>query len=122
MLLAACSPSPQTAINRVLDARDAAISERNIAAYSALIADDYHAGNQSKADIVRHMQALFKQFNQLKMQSFGRDVFIIDDDHAQAAQSYHLKVLMDGSWREMLQREELTLTRSDDGWKISSGL
>jgi len=56
------------------------------------------------------------------MESFGRDIFVADATHARAAQSYRLKVLMDGSWREMLQREELSLTRSDKGWKISSGL
>lgn len=122
LLFTACGESPLSGVNKLLDARDAAISERDIAAYDALIADDYHGRNQGKAEIVDHMQQLFKQFNQLKMQSFGRDIYITDDNHARAAQSYRLKVLMDGSWREMLQREELNLTRTDEGWKISSGL
>jgi len=122
LLLGACSESPVSGINKLLDARDAAISGRNITAYANLIADDYHGGQQGKADIVGRMQTLFGQFSQLKMESFGRDIFVADATHARAAQSYRLKVLMDGSWREMLQREELSLTRSDKGWKISSGL
>jgi len=122
LVLAACGASPTSSINRLLDARDTAISKRDIAAYAGLIADDYHAHQQDKAEIVSRMKQLFTQFRQLKMESFGRDIFVIDDTHARATQSYRLKVLMDASWREMLQREELSLTRSDKGWKISGGL
>ena len=68
------------------------------------------------------MKKLFGEFSQLQMHSFGRDIYIADANHAQASQSYRLKVLMDGTWREMLQREELTLVRKDKGWKIESGL
>ncbi len=109
-------------MNRVLNARDQAISERNITAYAAQISDAYHDRGKNKAAIVAHMQKLFEQFRDMKMHSFGRDVFIADEHHARAAQSYRLKVRMDGSWREMLQREELSLTRTNDGWKISAGL
>lgn len=109
-------------VNKLLDARDAAISHRDIKAYAALIADDYHGNRQGKADIVAQMRQLFAQFNQLKMKSFDRNISIIDSNHAQAMQSYQLKVLADGKWREMLQREELSLTRGPAGWQISSGL
>lgn len=122
LLLPACGDSPLSGVNTLLDARDRAISERNIAGYASLIAEDYHGRQQSKSDIVEQMRRLFEQFSQLKMESFGRDIYIADDKHARAAQSYRLNVLMDGSWREMLQREELSLVRSDSGWKIAAGL
>jgi len=122
LLLNACSQSAVSDVNNVLNARDQAICERNIAAYAAQISDTYHDRGKNKADMVAHMQKLFEQFRDLKMQSFGRDVFIADDNNARAAQSYHLKVQMDGRWRDMLQREELSLTRTDTGWKISAGL
>jgi len=122
LLLSACSESAVSDIHSLLNARDAAISERNIASYSELLADDYQGRNLNKADVTKHMQQIFSQFSNIKMESFGRDIFIADDNHARAAQSYRMKVLMDGSWREMLQREELSLTRSESGWKISSGL
>jgi len=121
-LLSACGDSSLSGINKMLDARDDAICERNIAAYASVIAEDYQGRQQGKSEIVDSMHQLFEQFNQLKMESFGRDIYIADDSHARAAQSYRLKVLMDGSWREMLQREELTLTRSESGWQIKSGL
>jgi len=122
LLLSACSQSAVSDVNSVLNARDHAISERNITAYAAQISDTYRDRGKNKADIVAHMQKLFEQFHDMEMHSFGRDVFIADDDNARAAQSYRLKVLMDGSWRDMLQREELSLTRTDAGWKISAGL
>jgi len=122
MLLSACSESAVSGANSLLDARDAAINNRDISAYAQLISDDYQGRQQKKADIVNQMQQLFKQFSKIKMESFGRDIFVEDDDHARAAQSYRMKVLMDGRWREMLQREVLSLTRSESGWQISSGL
>jgi len=121
-LLPACADSSLSSINSMLDARDDAICERNIAAYASVVAEDYHGRQQGKSEIVDSMHQLFEQFNQLKMESFGRDIYIADDSHARAAQSYRLKVLMDGSWREMLQREELTLIRNQSGWQIKSGL
>ncbi|MDX8391943.1 MAG: hypothetical protein R8K53_05170 [Mariprofundaceae bacterium] len=106
----------------MLNARDHAVNERNIKAYAMQISDAYSDRGQNKAAMVAHMQKLFNQFQEMKMESFGRDVFIADNDNARAAQSYRLKVLMDGNWREMLQREELSLTRTESGWKISAGL
>jgi len=122
LLLDSCSESAVNGVNNLLDARDLAISERNITAYEELIANDYDAHQKSKADIVKHMQQMFAQFSQLKMESFSRDVYIADDTHARAAQSYRMRVLMNGTWREMLQREELSLIRNDSGWKINDGL
>jgi len=122
LLLSACSESGVSGVNTLLNARDASINNRDITAYSELIADDYQGRQLGKADIIKHMQQMFDQFTRIEMESFGRDIFIQDDTHARAAQSYRMKVLMDGSWREMLQREELSLVRSESGWKISSGL
>jgi len=122
LLLSACSESAVSGANSLLDARDAAINNRDISAYAQLISDDYQGRQLNKADIINQMQLLFKQFSAIKMQSFGRDVYITDDDHARATQSYRMKVMMDGRWREMLQREVLSLTRSESGWKISNGL
>lgn len=121
LLLASCS-SASSAVGKVLDARDAAISHRDITAYAKLIADDYKEGRQTKANVVDNMKKLFGEFSQVHMHSFGRDIYVTDSKHAQASQSYRLKVLMDGTWREMLQREELTLVRNDKGWQIESGL
>jgi len=121
-LTSSCSQSAVSDVNRVLDARNLAISHRDISAYSMLIADDYQSNGKTKAEMIAQTKALFTQFNELKMNSFGRDVFIADENNARAAQSYRLKVRMDGNWREILRREELSLIRTDSGWKISAGL
>jgi activator of HSP90 ATPase len=122
LLLSACSESGVSGVNSLLNARDASINNRDITTYSELIADDYLGRQRGKAEIVQDMQKMFDQFSQIEMESFGRDIYIVDDTHARAAQSYRMKVSMDGSKREMLQREELSLTHTDSGWKISSGL
>jgi len=109
-------------VNTLLNTRDACINNRNITTYSELIADDYQGRQLGKADIIKEMQQMFDQFTQIEMKSFGRDIYIVDGTHARAAQSYRMKVSMDGSSREMLQREELSLTHTDSGWKINSGL
>ena len=122
VLLSACSESGVSGVNTLLNTRDASINNRDITTYSELIADDYQGRQLGKADIIKEMQLMFDQFTRIEMESFGRDVYMVDDTHARAAQSYRMKVSMDGSKREMLQREELSLIHTDSGWKISSGL
>jgi len=122
LLLAACSGADKASINSVLDARDAAIMARDIGAYSGLLLPDYMDHGRGKVDIVARMIHLFDRFNALEMHSFSRDIHLVDDTHADCAQSYRLKVRSDGHWREMVQREELSLQRTPTGWKISAGL
>jgi len=73
-------------------------------------------------DIVARMIHLFDQFDALEMHSFNRKVYLVDDTHADCAQSYRLRVRAGDRWREMVQREELSLERTPAGWKISAGL
>jgi len=120
--LAACNGADKAAISAVLDARDAAISQRDIAAYSALIDPQYQDRGRAKVDMVAQMIHLFDRFDRMDMHSFDRTIRIVDDDHAQCIQSYRLRVHADGQWRTMTNREELTLTHTAAGWKISGGL
>jgi len=122
LLIAACSGADKASISTVLDARNAAITARDIGAYSNLILPDYKSYGSSKVDIVARMIHLFDQFDTLEMHSFNREVHLVDDTHADCAQSYRLRVHAGGRWREMVQREELSLERTPAGWKISGGL
>ena len=123
LLLAACSRSPLGEIQQTLDAREKAINTRNLDAYAELISPAYRQGKDGKKDVVKRMQRLFAAFDSLHMESFGRDVFVADDNnHARAAQSYRLTAVRGGDKREILQREELSLVREDGGWRISAGL
>jgi len=120
--LSACSGADKASINAVLDARNAAITARDIGAYSDLILPDYVDHGRSKVDIVAQMIHLFDQFDTLDMHSFNREIHLVDDMHADCAQSYRLRVHSGDRWREMVQREELSLKRIPAGWKISAGL
>jgi len=119
--LTACNGADKAAISAVLDARDAAISQRDIAAYSALIDPQYQDRGRAKVDMVAQMIRLFDRFDRMDMRSFDRTIRI-EDDHAQCIQSYRLRVHADGQWRTMTSREQLALRRTAAGWKISGGL
>ncbi len=122
LFIAACGGADNASINAVLDARDTAITTRDIGAYSSLIVPDYMDHHRSKVDVVARMIHLFGQFDALDMHSFDREIHLVDDTHADCAQSYRLKVRSGGRWRKMVQREELSLERTPAGWKISAGL
>ncbi|WP_018294509.1 nuclear transport factor 2 family protein [Mariprofundus ferrooxydans] len=121
--LGACVNHDKDAINAVLDARDQAVSTHDILAYDALLLPDYMERNNSKADLIIRMHNLFKQFDTINMTSDNRIIRIQEDGrHALCEQSYHLRVESDGVWRELYQREQIALTRTKNGWKISGGL
>jgi len=105
-----------------MNARDRAISQRSISDYSALIYSNYQDQGRSKIDVVAQMVSLFDKFERAEMRSHDRQIQQIDDNHARCDQSYTLKVMTDGEWRQIVQREQLELTREHDNWKISSGL
>ncbi len=120
--LNACSETDKAAINAVLDARDAAITHRDIAAYQALIHPEYHDRGHTRADMVARMAHLFERFDRLEMHSFDRAIHLLDANHARCIQSYKLRVHADDRWRQLTSREELELIRTSSGWKISGGL
>jgi len=120
--ITACSDVDKAEISQLLDARDQAISHRNISEYSFLIASDYSDRGQSKVDIVAQMVSLFDRFEQAEMASYDRQIRRLNDAEAQCEQSYKLRVYADGQWRQIVQREQLLLTRKGSVWKISGGL
>jgi len=109
-------------INTLLDARDQAISERNISAYAQLISDDYLDRGRSKQDVVAQVEDMFHVFSELNMRSFDRKIRLIDGDRAECKQSYKLKVRVESDWRQMVQQEQLQLRQTDHGWRINGGL
>ena len=68
------------------------------------------------------MNRLFAQFEKTEMQSSQRVIRLLDDQHAECEQNYLLRVKADGTWRQLNQRERITLTKTSEGWKISAGL
>jgi len=118
-----CSEYDKAAINAILDARDTAVSSHNIKAYDALLLPDYQDSlGQTEFDIVSKMNKLFAQFEQTEMTSNNRIIRLLDSKHAECEQNYLLRVKADGRWRQLNQRERITLTKTADGWKISGGL
>jgi hypothetical protein len=120
--LAGCTEVQKVEINAVMDARDRAICNKDIRAYSGLLLADYRDHGQRKADLVAQMTAMFGRFDVLQMHSFDRTIRVLDARHAQCAQSYRLRVRQDHSWRAIVEREQLDLQKTANGWKISAGL
>jgi len=122
LLLAACSASGASQIHEALDARDQAIEAQDVGAYSWLIADDYSDGELDKAGVVARMIGLFDQFDDIRIESFSRELRFLDNDHAQCVQSYRMTVAVDDISQEIVQRESLDLARRQDRWLIVGGL
>jgi hypothetical protein len=120
--LAGCSDAQKLAIRGVMNARDQAISHKDIRAYSRLLLTDYHDHGRNKVDVVTQMMDMFDRFDQLDMHSFNRVIRVLDGTHAQCEQSYRLRVRMHQTWRTIVDREQLQLQKTADGWKISAGL
>jgi hypothetical protein len=120
--LTACNATNTADISAVLDARNLAVNEKNIAAYADVITDNYNQNSHTKDDVLMQMFNLFKHFQAIQMQTHNRHINIIDDNHALCEQSYTLKVMADNEWRSMVQQEQLELTKQGDIWKISGGL
>jgi activator of HSP90 ATPase len=122
LTITACSDIQKIEIETVLDARNSAVSESNINAYSKLLIQSYQDQGQRKTDLVSKMLQLFEQFDALEMKTFGRTIRILDNNHAQCEQTYYLRAKADNKWREFNQREQISLTRTSAGWQISGGL
>jgi hypothetical protein len=121
-LLLACSDLDKVGISSLLDARDQAISHRNISEYSVLISSNYYDHERDKVQVVAQMLSLFDKFERAEMHSYDRQIRKLDNNLAQCEQSYTLKVFADGQWRQIIQCEQLTLAEGPGGWKIISGL
>lgn len=120
MLLSACSDMDKFAISDVLDARDQSISAQNIQAYALLMHDNYRLADGGET--LQQMKNIFADFDEVKMTSRNREIRILNASEAVCEQTYVLKVLADGDWREIIQREQLKFTMVDGVWKISGGL
>lgn len=121
-LLNGCGNHDKSDINAILDARDQAVSEHDILAYHELLAPGYHDRGETEAGLVIRINKLFEQFDEISMTSDNRIIRLQDENHALCEQNYRLRVRADKSWREMYQREQIALTRTAGGWKISGGL
>ncbi len=120
IILAACSSSNDW--NNLLDKRNAAINHQDLQAYAALIAPDYQSQQESREQLLKRLDGLFKQFSNIKMQSIDRHCQKIDDTHAECAQAYHVNIRSQQQERSLTGREQLQLQRYDGIWLIKSGL
>ena len=121
-LLTACNSTNTADVSAVLDARNAAMNEKNIATFADLLLDDYNVKGRTKEDILLQIFALFKDFQTLQIQTHNRHINIIDDKHALCEQSYTIKAMADNEWRSMVQQEQIQLIKQGGVWKISGGL
>ncbi len=120
--LVACGDYDKPDIRSVLDARDTAVSRHDIHAYSDLLVPGYEYKHQTEFEAINRMRQLFEQFEKIEMTSNNRTIRLLDDKHAECEQSYFLRVQANDTWRQLNQRERISLTKTASGWKISGGL
>jgi len=114
--------SDEAGIQAVLDARDQAISSRDINAYSQLIADDYRDNGRDKEQVLAQTADMFRTFIELHMRSFDREVRLLGKGAAECRQSYRLRVRAGTNWRQIVEREQISLKKTDAGWRVTAGL
>ncbi|MDX8390870.1 MAG: hypothetical protein R8M38_10320 [Mariprofundaceae bacterium] len=116
------SESDSHQIHVLLDARDVAISERDISHYSPLIADDYMDQKVDKIATIAKLVHLFDRFDVISMQSFDRRC-VVQEQLAQCQQSYKMSVRYDqGEWHHIAEQELITFALGQYGWKIKAGI
>jgi len=120
LILSSCTDSNKGDIIELLNARDASISQRDINQYSSLLSKHYLNG--LGAEKISEMSNIFSRFEKVEMTSRDRELRILDNQQAICEQTYILRVLADGEWREIVQREQLTFEFEDNRWKINGGL
>ena len=119
-IITACTNSQVQSIQTLLEARNHSINQQNIEKYATLLDANYlaHEGRHK----VTQMAMVFTRFEKVQMDSRDQEIRVLDDNHAICEQTYILKVFADGDWRKIVQREQLTFSRTDGVWKISGGL
>ncbi|MDQ6992340.1 MAG: hypothetical protein Q9M31_02615 [Mariprofundus sp.] len=122
LCISGCFNSDKKDISALLDARDSAVTKHDILAYHALLLPDYHDKKKTEAMLVIEMNALFKQFDRIIMTTDSRIIRMQGENQALCEQNYQLRVLSDNTWRELFQREQISVTRTPSGWKLSGGL
>jgi len=120
LFLTSCTDSNKSDIIELLNARDASISQQDISQYSSLLSKQY--ANGQGATKISEMADIFKRFDKVTMTSRDRELRVLDNQQAICEQTYILRVLADGEWREIVQREQLTFEFVDNHWKINGGL
>ena len=121
LFLTGCTTDNHTQdIQKLLKERNISISQQDITQYTSLLEQQYLAREGEQK--VEQMATVFTRFEKVQMDSRDQEIRIIDDQHAICEQTYILKVFADGDWRKIVQREQLTFSRTDGVWKISGGL
>ena len=120
LFLGACTDSNKSDILELLSNRDASISQQDIHKYSLLLSEQYRSGDGKEK--IAAMKNIFERFDKVEMNSRDRELRVIDSQNAICEQTYVLKVLADGDWREIVQREQLTFKVEGNHWKINGGL
>jgi len=121
--LTSCGEIERWRIAKVLDARDAAMNARDLSRYAELIAEDYlDEQGRTKPELLADVKRLFAQFDAIEMRSMDRVIRLLGKDRAVVEQSYRLIVRKGESVRTIVQREQLRLRKTAQGWQIVSGL
>ncbi len=122
IVLSGCGELEKMRINEVLDARAEALMNKDIAAYAELIAPDYHDRGKTREEVLDALYAQMQWFDRIEVKTTDRTIRLIDDRHAICEQTYRMRVVKGDQARELVQREQLKLVKTDQGWRISGGL
>ena len=115
-------PSPQQAIQTLLEERASALGRKDLAQYLLCFSPQYQNGDQGYEDLKTNASRWFAQFETIQF-TFQTLRLEIDDAQAFVENNYRFNLRpADGDMRSISSRELLELRREKTGWKIFKNL
>jgi len=122
LLLTSCSsPSPQQQVEQVLNKRQQALADKDLAAYMALISPRYSERGKTYQDIQKKAEQNFAAFSKIELTSSKRGIYL-ENQQAVVVQEYVLSYWLPSGRQSVKGKERLVLQQEGDGWKIIKGL
>ena len=121
LTLTFCSSSPQDEIREVLNRREKALEQGDLALYLSCVSKDYQDKGKDFSAVGQKVARSIDSLKGIKLLFSDRSIYI----NGEIAMVYHkveLSVDTGGKKKHFSDRERLTLVKEKDGWKIIKGL
>ncbi len=108
-------------IEQTLLRREAALVNKDVIAYMALISDDYSHEGEGPEEIREKVLQLFRYYDNIEFKSYDRRIFFMGQA-ATVKQKFTMNADKVGSPQTISSEEKFELEKTENGWKFTKGL